>query len=328
MRFILAALMLALTPAPLLAACEGTDLIKSMPLEERMALRARATAQPHDVGLLHRATRGDTVITWFGTYHFQHDLTQAHLEAVKPFIETAEAVYLEVSTDDTARMQTMLADDPSLMFITEGPTLPDLLGEDDWQTYRSAMIDRAFPGFMAAKFKPMWAAMMLGVGPCEARAGAMTGQGIDERIGLYAAQVGNTSQSLEDFTTLLTMLDSFPLDEQLDMIRLFFTYDLDADDMAYTLRERYLAQDIAMIWEFSEKISEDLGGSDALEDFAKFEEMLLTRRNIAWVELLLERAEGKQVFAAVGAAHLPGEVGVLHLLEQEGFAIEMLPFEP
>lgn len=328
MRFILSALIFLLTPASLWAACEGTDLIKAMPLEDRMTLRERTNAQPHNVGLLHRATRGDTSITWFGTYHFQHALTRDHLERVKPLIETADAIYLEMSKADTDAMQALLADDPSLMFITEGPTLPDLLGEADWQTYRAAMLDRAFPGFMAAKFKPIWAAMMLGVGPCEARNGAMSGEGIDALIALHAEEIGNPSHSLEDFRTLLTMLDSFPLEEQLDMIRLFFTYDMNADDMAYTLRERYLAQDVAMIWEFSKQLNADAGGADALEDFAQFEEMLLTRRNTEWVELLLQEAEGKQVFAAVGAAHLPGTIGVLHLLEQEGFTIERLPFEP
>ncbi len=190
------------------------------------------------------------------------------------------------------------------------------------------MTERAIPGFMAAKFKPVWAAMMLGIGPCEARNGLVEQSGIDKLIGEYAAEIGNPSHSLEDYRTLLTMLDSFPQGDQLDMIRLFFAYAGDADDLAYTLRDRYLAQDIALIWEYSRKISLDLGGPDAAEDFALFERLLLTDRNRDWIDLLLEDATGKQVFAAVGAAHLPGENGVLYMLEQEGFVIEALPFDP
>ena len=121
--------------------------------------------------------------------------------------------------------------------------------------------------------------MMLGIGPCEARNGAMTGAGIDKLIGEAAASQGTPTRSLEDFRAILGMLDSFPMDEQLDMIRLFFAWTGNPDDMAFTLRQRYLEP-------------------------------------------------GERLFVAVGAAHLPGEAGVLRLLERRGFEIERLPFAP
>ncbi len=323
-----AVLFFLINPMAATALCEGRDLIAQMPQAERATLAERAEAMPYPEGLLWRASKGDTEIIWFGTYHFAHDETRSHLEALKPMIGAAQHVYLEVSNTDMAQMEREVAADPSIMFLTEGPTLPDLLGEADWQIYRQAMAERAIPGFMAAKFKPIWAAMMLGVGPCEARNGVLEGDGIDKLIGLHAEALGNPSRSLESYRALLTMLDSFPQEDQLDMIRLFLTEELDADDMAYTLRQRYLAQEMALLWEFSKAISLELGGPDAAEDFALFEKLLLEDRNRAWVALLLEAADGRQVFAAVGAAHLPGETGVLRLLEEEGFLIERLPFNP
>jgi len=328
MRRLVALFYFIIAPATAFSQCDGENLIQALPPAQQELLQAQADAAPYPEGLLYRATRGDTSITWFGTYHFRHRMTDTHLEMIKPLIETAERVYLEVSRDDTAQMEREIAADPSIMFLTEGPTLPELLGEADWATYKAAMNERAIPGFMAAKFKPIWAAMMLGIGPCETRAGVLNDSGIDELVGDYAAEIGNPSQSLEDFRTLLTMLDSFPQDEQLDMIRLFFAYADQADDMAYTLRETYLAQQVALIWEYSKMMSLELGGPDAADDFAQFEELLLTQRNRDWVDLLLHEAAGQQVFAAVGAAHLPGENGVLYMLEQEGFEIEALPFEP
>jgi uncharacterized protein YbaP (TraB family) len=328
MRLFLSFLIFALMPIVAFARCEGTDLIAALPAEQRTDLEERASQTQFGEGLLWSAARGDTTITWFGTYHLAHPQTEAHLDTLKPLIEGADAVYLEVSNDDQARLETEIASDPSIMFITEGPTLPDLLGEADWQRYKSAMADRAIPGFMAAKFKPMWAAILLGVGPCEARAGVMEEDGIDKRIGDHAADINNPSRSLEDYRTLLTMMDSFPQEDQLDMIRLFFVWTGDADDMAYTLRQQYLNQKIAMIWELSRMITLETGGETAEEDFALMEELMLVRRNTAWVELLLNEAEGRNVFAAVGAAHLPGPDGVLHLLEKEGFTITPLPFDP
>ena len=322
---VLIILVLSLQPLAAFARCEGTDLIAAMPKAERDALESQAAAMPHSEGLLWLATRGDTQITLFGTYHFPHDETLRHLENLKPMIETAGAVYLEVSNDDQSAMERALAEDPSLMFITEGKTLPDLLEEDEWQRFSDEMRARTIPPFFAAKFKPVWAAMMLGIGPCEARNGAMDGAGIDKLIGDHAASLGTPSRSLEDFRTLLEMLDSFPMNEQLDMIRLFFAWPGDPDDMAYTLRQRYLNQEIALIWSYSRAVSVTFGGDTAQEDFERFERLLLTDRNTGWIDVLLNAPEDV-LFAAVGAAHLPGENGVLRLLENEGFTIERLPF--
>lgn len=327
-RFLLSICLLIVPLGAAHARCEGQDVIAQMPPEAQQSLRDAARATPYGTGLLWRAVRGDTQITWFGTYHFRHAMTERHLEALKPLIEAADVVYLEISNDDTRTMEREVAADPSIMFITTGPTLPDLLGETDWQSYSAAMGERAIPGFMAAKFKPIWAAMMLGIGPCEARSGVLDADGIDTLIGNHAQAIGNPSRSLEAYRTVLTMLDSFPQEDQLDMIRLFLAWTGNADDLAHTLRQSYLAQEVALIWELSRKISLESGGETAAEDFALFEDLFLTRRNRDWVELLLQRAEGARVFAAVGAAHLPGEIGVLRLLEAEGFEITPLPFAP
>lgn len=323
-RFLTVLVLLAF-PSVGFANCSGTDMIAALPKSERAALLSAAEEQAFPEGLLWRAKRGDTQITFFGTYHFPHEQTRAHLTAVKPYIEAADSIYLEVSNADSAQLEREMAENPSLMFIMEGPTLPELLGDEDWMLFSAEMRARGIAPFFAAKFKPTWAAMMLGIGPCEARSGALEGKGIDALIGDYAAEIGNPSRSLEDYRDLITMLDSFPMQDQLDMIRMFFAWSGSPDDMAYTLRQRYLAQEVALIWAFSRKMTLDLGGEDAMEDFKLFEQKMLTDRNTSWVERLLEHAKGQKVFAAVGAAHLPGEVGVLRLLQEEGFEVTRLP---
>ena len=321
---ILAVLLLFALPNAAVARCGGIDLIAEMPEVERAALIERAGDEAFAEGLLWKAVRGETEIIFFGTYHFPHEDTQAHLEAVTPYIEAADQVYLEVSNADSAKMERAMAENPSLMFITKGPTLPDLLGDKDWALFADEMRARGIPPFFAAKFKPTWAAMMLGIGPCEARSGALEVKGIDMLVGDYAAEIGTPSRSLEDYRDLITMLDSFPMQDQLDMIRMFFAWSGSPDDMAYTLRQRYLAQEVALIWAFSRKMTLDLGGDDAMDDFQLFEQKMLTDRNTSWVERLLRDAAGQKVFAAVGAAHLPGEVGVLRLLQEEGFEVTRL----
>ncbi|MFN3207718.1 MAG: TraB/GumN family protein [Roseovarius sp.] len=304
------------------ASCDGTDLIDALPSETVAALRSEAAAMPHPEGLLWQATRGDTVIDIFGTYHFRHRQTDAHLARLAPLIDSADKVYLEISNDDQKAMQRAMAETPSLMFITEGPTLPDLLGEEDWQAYRAEMQARMIPGFMAAKFKPLWAGMMLGIGPCEAQSGALEAEGIDMLVGNTAADAGNPTRSLEDFDALLTLLDSFPMEDQLEMIRMSLAWPGDMNDLSYTIRERYLAEEVAMTLAFSRYISVEYGGEAGAEGFAMVEDLLLEKRNLGWVKRLEEQvADGDHVLVAVGAGHLPGRTGLLRLLEDKGYTV-------
>lgn len=325
---LVAVILMIFQPLAAFALCEGEDLIDALPAAEREALQARATATPYPEGLLWRAEKAETGITLFGTYHFRHAETDAHLDRLKPFIDAADAVYLEMSLEDQKGFQSELASNPSIMFITAGETLPDLLGEADWQHFKAEMEARMIPGVLAAKFKPLWAAMMLGIGPCEARNGGMDGSGIDEMVGQYATNHGVGSLSLEDFAEVLDALDDEPLDKQIELIRMTLAWPGDADDMSYTIRERYLQQQVALMWEFSRAVSLKYGGPTAEEDFARLEKIFLTDRNTAWIDELMAEAMGQEVVVAVGAGHLPGEIGLLHLLEQEGFTIERLPLRP
>ena len=319
---------LSLSATTLFAACEGTDLINALPAHQKEALVARAAQQPHATGILWHAVRGDARITLFGTFHLRHDATEAHLAALSPFIDAADAVYLEMSNADAEALQVELANDPSLMFLTEGPTLPDLLGDADWARLAEEFKSRNIPPFIAARFKPIWAAMMLGLGPCEAQSGALEAKGIDTLIGAYAAQAGKPSQSLEDGAAILRSLDDVPQEKQLDMLRLFFDLTIDPDDLMYTTKARYLSQEIALLWEYSRKVSLEGGGDSAQEDFDMFEEALLTKRNRDWVSVMTSDEFNGDIFVAVGAAHLPGDRGVLNLLESKGFRITPLPFSP
>lgn len=306
--------------------CGGADLIDALDPGTRKKLEREAAAMPHSEGIHWQATRGDTVIDIFGTYHFEHRLTDAHLQRLEPMITAADKIYLEVSTKDQTAMQRAMAENPSLMFITEGPTLPDLLGEEDWQRYRDEMQARMIPGFMAAKFKPLWAGMMLGIGPCEAQAGAFEAKGIDMLVGERAEEAGTPSRSLEDFEDLLTLLDSFPMDDQIEMIRMSLAWPGDMNDLSYTIRERYLSEEIALTLAFSRYVSEEFGGEAGAEGFAMVEDLLLEKRNQSWIERLdAQVTPGDHVLIAVGAGHLPGDVGILRLLEQAGYTVSRVP---
>ncbi|MDQ2090202.1 TraB/GumN family protein [Marimonas arenosa] len=326
MRFLLTFLFLLATPLHAFD-CSGTDLLPQMPTEERLKLEARAGIAPYPEGLFWRATRGDTEFTLFGTYHIAHQATADQLDALLPHAQAAELSYFEMSYPDLQAFERRATTDASIMFITDGPTLPELLDEDDWQRLRAAMAERGIPSFMAAKFKPIFVSMMLGLSPCQIKAQTSGEKGIDERLSRALHETGQPGRSIEDVMTTVHVLDSFSEAEQIAMIKLSLDLPIDPDDLQETMLQLYLAGRVSLLWEFGRSLSIQYGGPTAEADFAKFEDVLLTKRNRAWVEELEANATGKKVFVAVGAGHLPGEIGLLRRLEQRGYTIAPLTLD-
>ncbi|RIJ36702.1 TraB/GumN family protein [Pontibacter oryzae] len=75
-------------------------------------------------------------------------------------------------------------------------------------------------------------------------------------------------------------------------------------------------------------LAQDLTGLESLmkqnytpEQYLKFKEVFLSQRNKAWIPVIEQMANAKPTFFAVGAAHLPGEDGVIALLRKQGFKV-------
>ncbi len=335
LRAFLLTLLLGLTglnlPGAARAQCQGRDLLPDMAPDARAALQARAEKVPYGTGLLWRATRSEadgarTVLTIFGSYHLHHARTQAHFELLRPIGEAADVAWFEMNATDMATFEREAAQNPAVLFRNEGPTLPEQLSEADWQLVREKMAARGFPGFLTAKMKPIFVSMMLGLSPCQMRAMQDPDKkGIDDVLARHFEGAGKDTRSLEHYLTALSVMDGVSHKDQIDMLRLSLYLPQDPDDILETMYRAYLREEIAVFWEYGRYLSLAHGGDGVEEDFAQLEDLLLSRRNRAWVDLLLRDAVGGTHFLTFGAAHLIGENGVLALLRGAGFTIERMP---
>lgn len=57
------------------------------------------------------------------------------------------------------------------------------------------------------------------------------------------------------------------------------------------------------------------------QDFASYEAILLHNRNKNWVPKIINEINSMPTFFAVGAAHLGGENGIIHLLRKAGYTV-------
>lgn len=315
-----------LTVAPLAAECRGADLFAALPEAERAAIAASAHDAPFAQGLVFRASRKGQEMTLAGTFHMPDARHQALVGKLAPVLEQADELLVEAGPEEEANLKSAVTETPGLMFNMTGPTLPERLSEEDWQTLRKILAERGIPAVLAAKMKPAFLALMLSVPPC-AMADLQAGRGgLDKALIAEAEARGLPIVALEPWDTLLKIFDGATPEEEVEILRAFRLDAADPEDTTTTMANLYFAREPRMIWEFSAARAREMGLSpeEVQRQMDLSEELLVRWRNRAWIPVLEAAAENGPVLAAFGALHLSGSDGVLALLQRNGWTIERL----
>lgn len=307
------------------AECVGTNLIDALPADVHATLMAQAASEPYASGNFWRATRGDAVIHLIGTYHADDPRHDTTLTAITPLITASTMLLVEAGPDEERALMDRMGRDPGVMLITEGPTLPDLLPEAEWQDLSRAMTERGIPPFMAAKFRPWYVSMMLSIPACGMA--NLAERGLDAMVMDAATSANVPIKALEPYDTVFGIFGDMTMDDQVSMIRATLATEAQSEDFSVTLADTYFDQDSRLIWEFMHYQALQMPGQspeDVDAEFARMEQAMMTRRNRAWIPVIEAAAAKGPVFAAFGALHLSGANGVLNLLQDQGFTLERL----
>lgn len=314
--------------APARAECLGENLIDTMPEAERRALFDAADRVPHPRGNFWRATRGDQTLHLIGTYHLDDPRHAATMDRIAPLIDQSATVLVEAGPEEEAALMADLARDPSLMVQNDGPTLREALSDPEWQLLADAMRERGLPPFMVSKFRPWYVSILLALPACSLDGMQEGVGGLDGLVIARAQDKGIPLRALESHDTVFRLFEAMPLEDQLAMIRSSLALEPISADYSVTLADAYFQEESRVIWELTRALSLRVPGQDPAQvaaDFARMEQVLMTDRNRAWIPVIESALGQGPVFAAFGALHLPGETGVLRLLEEAGFTLERLP---
>lgn len=323
------ALSLLFSANTVLAACSGQDLRPTLTKQERKELHTALANRPYSVGNHWQARRGDEVLHLVGTVHLEDARLSDPIARLKPLIERASLVLLEMTAAERTELQKAMGARPDLLLL-DNTSLPELMVEDDWQRLANAMRARGLPPFIASRFQPWYVSMLLSLPPCLAES-MVEANGLDARIERIADESNVPTSALEPFDTGFKAFDSVPLDTQIDMLRASLTPSAAAEDMFATVMSSYLDQAHGESWYLAQILAARFGSlPEETEDavFSVIEKKLLDNRNHAWIDVIegaLHDTEG-MVFVAFGAGHLGGDNGVLKLLEDAGFTLERRPF--
>lgn len=319
-------LLTALLAFPLQAmaqACGTRDLISELGTKDRARLDALVAPHPYPSGNLWTATKEETTVTVVGTIHIPDPRLAPIVDQLEDTVASADLLILEATAEDEAGMQTLAAQKPEMFFITEGPTLIDILGEEDWARVNDRLAAMGIPGFLAAKFQPWYLAMTLALPPCALVAIQSGERGLDRQLEVIAQNANVPLAALDDTEAVLQIFASEPMEDQIEGLMITLELQADSDATSSTLIEAYFDGRVRETWEFSRIQIEHAGIENGAELFEDLNQTLLIGRNEDWEPKMNALIEAKRnVVIAVGAAHLSGESGVLMALERAGYALE------
>jgi hypothetical protein len=89
------------------------------------------------------------------------------------------------------------------------------------------------------------------------------------------------------------------------------------DEMTDAIIRAFFAQNIDAV-----KEAMDITLNNSCDSTPEEEDIMINNRNANWVEKMPTLMMLRPTLFAVGAAHLPGEKGVLNLLRQVGYTVE------
>ncbi|WP_164658311.1 TraB/GumN family protein [Tropicibacter sp. Alg240-R139] len=309
------------------AQCQGTDLRDRLTPSAQERLKQEITKVPFAYGNHWVATKGKQRINVIGTQHTGDSRMRSIMRTLRPVIERADAVLLEVTRLELAKMEQRLRDNRSLFLITKGPTLPKIMSKSAWTDLSVRMELFGYEPEQTARIQPWYLSLSLAQSGCGGR-GFASYSGLDDRIEDVAIRNRIPIGSLERSMDGMRALAKQSIRDQAKLLELDLASGLNIDDQVVTQRNAYFNETLAealLIKEWTMYRDIDISRSEVVRLLRQFDDLLLDRRNKAWMPVII-RTKGNNLVVAVGAAHLPGRNGILNLLSKRGYTLTRASF--
>ncbi|NIZ14364.1 TraB/GumN family protein [Phaeobacter sp. HF9A] len=277
---------------------------------------------PYALGNHWLAQKGDQRIHIIGTQHSGDARMFAMMRQIRPVIEQADAVFLEVTEEQMQTTENAPAHLDRYILLPRGQRLDRMMSAEDWHLLSARLAVYGIPAEAAAGMQPWYLSDYLTGTDCTKR-GIGVRRGLDDRIERAARRAATPTLGLEAPETGLAALAAMPLHDQLQLLLLDLKSKTRHADLYVTLSESYFDDRltegrILMSWMIYRDLPVPRAKVHRL--LRSFDRQVLEKRNRAWAKRLQARPE-KLLVVAVGAAHLAGNAGLLNLLAQRGYTL-------
>ena len=262
---------------------------------------------PFTDSLIWKAEKNDKANYVYGTIHTQDQFATRFPHQIRLAIFQSNTYLMEIKLSHESNavfQQAMFYDNGISLEEKFDPVLINILGNQ--------LAEYGYKNSDAKRIKP-WAAFSTIGSPKPIRSPSL-----DQVLMNFAQSRGLEVIGIETMQELVDTLSSIP--EQDQLIILADTVCNRAEIIAKTkdLVDMHMRNDMLGIVKFNEQPHQD----EAL--FERFMQTMVYDRNVRMVERVLPYFEQGKSVMAVGALHLPGEKGILSLLEQNGFTLTPL----
>lgn len=245
----------------------------------------------------------------FGTIHSEDPEVLRLARPVRQAFDAANSVVLEVLLN----MEAMIYSS-TVMLLTDGRMLSDIIGRSLFEKTARAIAARGIPEVVLERMKPWAAATTLSV-PAPG-----TGMVLDLMLYQEAQQAGKPLHGLETIREQLDVFDTMPERDQVALLQdAVDNLDL-IEEMNAGLLAAWKRRDLAAMMAISDAAMQS-GDQRIAHDF---EQRLIIERNHLMADRVEPHLQRGGTFIAVGALHLPGEDGLIRLLEQRGYSLRMI----
>lgn len=261
----------------------------------------------HRQGLLWKISRPGVEPSYvFGTMHVEDPRVTRLAAPVESAFQSAQRVCTEAKLDYAA-----LAAEMQAMFFSDGRTLRAVAGEPLYQRAIAAAREHGLAEPMVMFMKPLTLAYLLSMPPQQ------TGEFLDMTLYTRAVRENKETCGLEQAQEHAAVLGNLPMADQLSILRTTLDQLPQLNKMYEPLLDAYLQRDLGKLIE----VARSYPWSGGVDRNARFLDELVVKRNRLMVSRMQPYLKQGGTFVAVGALHLPGKVGILQLLEHQGWQV-------
>ncbi|MDZ7802988.1 TraB/GumN family protein [Thiohalophilus sp.] len=198
------------------------------------------------------------------------------------------------------------------MMYLDGQKLDEQIDRELYNKTESLIAKYGIPGQMVPMLKPWAAGLLLSVPKPE------SGRFLDYVLYQTAQEQGKQLCGLEAPEEVIELFDNTPLKTQINLLRVAVREHRHLEEMVEEMLQIYLARDLDGLLEYSERELEKSGKDVS----ALVNDSLIEQRNRNMLETMQAQLAKGNAFIAVGALHLPGDVGLLRMLEAQGYRVK------
>lgn len=200
-------------------------------------------------------------------------------------------------------------------FFNDGRTLKSVMDEVDYQRLIDLLEQKFHISEQVVMHMRPWVVLMMLMMPEDTQANSDSA--LDMVLYRRAATRRIPLLGLETAEEQLDVFESLKIEEQVWMLNKSVEDHGMVEELFPVLLDNYLRRDLAGLVKIQDRY---MYPESDIDD--RFMNELLDKRNIRMVERMQEFLKQGNAFIAIGALHLPGKAGVLHLLEQQGYKVQ------